>query len=56
MPRKEYANLSIPKELVIYIDMVIKSGKFGYRSRADFVTDAIRRRLEELGYYPKKLD
>jgi len=53
MPRKGYKGIAIPEELVEYIDEVIKSGKFGYRSRSEFVIDAVRRRLEELGFYPK---
>ena len=44
--------VNIPIALVERIDLVIKSGKYGYTSRADFVVDAVRRLLRELGYYP----
>ena len=57
MPKKSsgYVNVSLPEELARYIEDVIKSGKYGYRTRSEFVVDAVRRRLEELGFYPKKL-
>lgn len=48
--RNGYARVSIPIELIKYIDMIIKSKKYGYRSRAEFICEAIRIRLRELGY------
>jgi len=48
--KRGYAKVNIPKQLAELIDEVIKDGKYGYRSRDEFVTDAVRRRLEELGY------
>jgi len=53
MPRTGWITVALPEELVEYIDEVVKSKKYGYRSRAEFVVDAVRRRLEELGFYPK---
>ena len=41
--------VNIPAAIVERIDLVIKSGKYGYTSR---VVDAVRRLLRELGYYP----
>ncbi len=48
--RARWVNLSIPKQLADVIDDAVKSGKLGYRSRADFVIDAVRIRLRDLGY------
>ncbi|MEM0038668.1 MAG: ribbon-helix-helix domain-containing protein [Zestosphaera sp.] len=42
--------MKIPEELMKLVDEVIKTGKYGYRSRMEFVIDAVRRRLEQLGY------
>lgn len=42
--------MSIPESLDKVIEEVVKSGRHGYRSKQDFVLDAIRRRLEQLGY------
>jgi len=44
-----YVTLKIPKELANTIDEIIKSRKaFGYKSRAEFVKEAIRTKLIEL--------
>ena len=46
MPKKSgenYVIIKIPVELVDEIDKMM--GKFGYRSRAEFVKDAVRRLL-----------
>lgn len=55
MPRKEYdyRNISIPKGLVEQAERLLedlqKEGfDLSYQSIADFVKDAIRRRIEEL--------
>ncbi len=45
--KDDYMNIPIPKNLVEIIDH--NKHRFGYRSRSEFVRDAIRRRLEELG-------
>jgi metal-responsive CopG/Arc/MetJ family transcriptional regulator len=31
------------------VDDVVESEKYGYQNRADFILDAIRKRLRELG-------
>lgn len=51
-PRKTEGKTSISVEvsLVKIIDEVVASGKHGYANRPDFVRDAIRRRLRELGF------
>lgn len=44
--KPNYISVSLPAELIEDIDQVV--GSQGYRSRADVVTDAIRRHLEKL--------
>jgi len=41
--------VSLPKDLVDRIEKLIKEGKYGYQSISEFVKDAVRRRLKELG-------
>ncbi len=48
--RSRYVYIAIPQELAEKIDEVINSERFGYRSRGEFVVEAVRKRLEELGY------
>jgi metal-responsive CopG/Arc/MetJ family transcriptional regulator len=38
----------MPKELAAEVDALVDSRKHGYRSRGEFVSDAVRRRLDEL--------
>jgi hypothetical protein len=47
MAPKRYKAISIPEELTTRIEEVLKAGKHGYRTRSEFVVDAIRRRLED---------
>jgi len=47
---KEWITIKLPKDLVDRIDNLIESGRYGYTSRADFVSDAVRRLLKEYGY------
>ena len=44
--RKKYTNIGIPEELAKEIDSLIKKLKLGFRSRAEFVTEAIRQKIE----------
>ena len=44
----DYVTLKIPKALAEEIDQILGSGTLGYRSRAEMVNDAIRRRIEQL--------
>lgn len=43
-----YVTLKIPVALAEEIDQLIESGTLGYRSRAEMVNDAIRRRIEQI--------
>jgi metal-responsive CopG/Arc/MetJ family transcriptional regulator len=45
---EDYVTLKLPRALADEIDHVIESGMLGYRSRAELVSDAVRRRLEQL--------
>lgn len=50
MARKGWVTVAIPEELAKVIDEVVQNKVFGYKSRQEFVIDAVRRRLEQLGY------
>lgn len=45
---EDYVTIKIPKALADEIDRVIESGLLGYRSRAELVSEAVRRRIEQL--------
>jgi metal-responsive CopG/Arc/MetJ family transcriptional regulator len=46
--REGWTYINLPKELAGKIDRLIESKLHGYRSRGDFIADAVRRRLDEL--------
>jgi len=46
--REDWVYINLPKELADRVDALVNEQKHGYRSRSDFVGDAVRRRLEEL--------
>jgi metal-responsive CopG/Arc/MetJ family transcriptional regulator len=48
MNRDRFRNVSVPKALVEQIEPIIFEGTYGYTSIANFIQDAIRRRLEEI--------
>lgn len=45
--RKNYVNVSIPSELVNLIDGIWKKSKKGYRSRAEFILESIREKIDK---------
>ena len=45
--RARYVNVSIPEELAKKIDEYIKKSKLGFRSRAEVVSEALRRLLDK---------
>jgi len=53
--RKKYTNIGIPEELAKEIDILIKKLKLGFRSRAEFVTEAIRQKMENNQIKKKKI-
>jgi hypothetical protein len=44
----EYTTVRLPKEIMDEIDQIIKRGIRGYKSRSEFIKEAIRKRFEEL--------
>jgi len=47
---EDYDKKRLPKKLTDEIDVLVAQGHLGFRSRAEFIADAIRRRLEDLGF------
>lgn len=45
--RKKYVNVGIPEELVDLLDSVWKESNKDYRSRAEFVIEAIREKIDK---------
>lgn len=48
----DYRQVKVPASLMGAVDQAVNEGTWGYRSPAEFVVEAIRRRLEELGLLP----
>ena len=46
--KDSYRTIRLPKELVEEIEEIIRDKSLGYTSKADFVKDAVRRRIEEI--------
>lgn len=46
---KTYRTVKIPGVLIEAIERFLKTGNLGYRTSSEFVIEAVRRRLEELG-------
>lgn len=51
MPPKGWVTIAIPKEIAERIDTLVKAQEHGFRSRSDFIIEAIKWRLKELGFY-----
>ncbi len=47
--QRNYTTVSIPNSLMARVDDVVKNEKYGYQNRSDFINEAIRKRLRELG-------
>jgi len=47
---EDYVGVRLPKKLTDEIDALVAEGHLGFRSRAEFIADSIRRRLEDLGF------
>jgi len=43
-----YKNIALPEDLIERIDFVIKRSKLGYKSRGEFVKEAVRNQLKAL--------
>ena len=44
----KYTNIPMPNELVKQIDNEIKNGECGYKTKSEFVKEAVREKLREL--------
>jgi metal-responsive CopG/Arc/MetJ family transcriptional regulator len=44
----DYLSVRLPKELIAEVDRLVDRKALGFRSRAEFIADAIRRRLEQI--------
>lgn len=40
-----YTNVAIPNDLALMVDRIVDGGGLGFRSRQEFVIDAVRRHL-----------
>ncbi|MEM2122928.1 MAG: ribbon-helix-helix domain-containing protein [Candidatus Bathyarchaeia archaeon] len=49
---RRWTTIAIPQEIAQLIDKVVESQQYGFRSRTDFILEAVKLRLKELGYYP----
>jgi Arc/MetJ-type ribon-helix-helix transcriptional regulator len=50
--RGKWMYVGIPKEIAERIDKVIESEQWGFRSRSDYVLEAVKMDLRVRGYYP----
>jgi len=48
MARKSYTTIAIPDELMSEVDSVVKSKKYGYKSRPELIKEAVRNLLLHL--------
>lgn len=48
MSADEYTTVRIPRELMEEVDRIVRHGLMGYRSRAEFVKEAIRDKLKTM--------
>ncbi len=45
--RKRYVNIPLPEELTKEIEKIIKKGKLGYKTKSEFVKEAVREKIIE---------
>ena len=46
---ENYVTVKLPRDLAEYIDLVIS--RYGYKSRAEFIRDAVREKLIRMGFF-----
>ena len=46
--QQEYINIPLPIGLAKEIDDIIKEGEYGYKTKSEFVKEAVREKLREL--------
>ncbi|MDD5331482.1 MAG: ribbon-helix-helix domain-containing protein [Candidatus Nanoarchaeia archaeon] len=49
----KYTNIGLPDELIKAIDDIIKNSKLGYKSRGEFVKEAVRVSLMKIREHKK---
>jgi Arc/MetJ-type ribon-helix-helix transcriptional regulator len=47
----KYVNVALPEEMIIEIGKTIQKSNFGYKSKSEFVKEAVRNSLKELSKY-----
>lgn len=47
----KYKNIALPDDLVERIDSIIRNSKMGYKTRGEFVKEAVRNQLKVLKNY-----
>lgn len=45
--RRRYVNIPLPEELTKEIEKIIKKGKLGYKTKSEFVKEAVREKIIE---------
>jgi len=45
---KRYTNIPLPNELVKQIDYFIKHGQCGYKTKSEFVKEAVRQKIADI--------
>jgi len=48
---RRYTNIPLPDELAQQIEDVIKTADLGYKTKSEFVKEAVREKLVELGKF-----
>lgn len=48
---KRYTNIALPEDLAKRIDVVIKSLELGYKTKGEFVKEAVRNSLKEVAKF-----
>jgi len=48
MARKGYTTVALPNVLLDQVDDIVKSNKYGYVSKPEFIKEAIREKLQRL--------
>lgn len=46
MARAGYAAISLPEDLLVDVDRILRAGLLGYRSRSEFVIAAVRKEVQ----------
>lgn len=49
--RKRYINIPLPQELAVQIEKVMETTEFGYKTKSEFVKEAVRQKLIEVSNF-----